>query len=60
MLLYIQRKYIIGENNQGYHDIGDPAWKCAHCDAKFWYDERIEKSQNLSGPPKFNLCCVHG
>ena len=39
-----------------YNDIGDPVWKCIHCKAMMWYDERINKDKQ-SKNPRFALCC---
>ncbi|KAH1246385.1 hypothetical protein GmHk_06G016479 [Glycine max] len=42
-----------------YNDIGDPVWKCIHCKAIIWYDERINKDKQ-SKNPRFALCCGDG
>ena len=42
-----------------YNDIGDPVWKCKHCKAMMWYDERINKDKQ-SKNPMFALCCGNG
>ena len=42
-----------------YYDIGDPVWKCKHCNAIMWYDERINKDKHPKNP-RFALCCGDG
>ncbi|CAA7062247.1 unnamed protein product [Microthlaspi erraticum] len=34
-------------------------YRCTHCDAKFWYGERINKKKR-SRNPVFTLCCMQG
>ncbi|CAA7018002.1 unnamed protein product [Microthlaspi erraticum] len=42
-----------------YNDEGDMTYRCTHCDAKFWYGERINKKKR-SRNPVFTLCCMQG
>ncbi|XP_031125169.1 uncharacterized protein LOC116027603 [Ipomoea triloba] len=42
-----------------YHDIGDPTNICEHCNAIFWFEERVNKSVR-NKTPKYSSCCGHG
>ncbi|XP_031106095.1 uncharacterized protein LOC116010718 [Ipomoea triloba] len=42
-----------------YHDIGDPTNICEHCNAIFWFEERVNKSVR-NRTPKYSSCCGHG
>lgn len=42
-----------------YWDIGDSTWKCNHCGAMIWNEERTKKDRR-SSQPTFSLCCMHG
>ncbi|GJY99326.1 ATP-dependent DNA helicase PIF1-like protein [Tanacetum coccineum] len=42
-----------------YHNIGSPSYKCAHCNATMWYEERVNKGSR-SVNPSFSLCCKEG
>ena len=38
--------------------LGDATYKCEHCGALFWFDERRPKEQKKH--PQFSLCCMRG
>ena len=40
------------------HDLGSMHQLCLHCDAKFWIDEKNQKSTRIS--PTFSVCCANG
>ncbi|KAK1395112.1 hypothetical protein POM88_014168 [Heracleum sosnowskyi] len=40
-------------------NFGPPTYKCKYCCAILWYEERIQKSHNIS-QPKFTFCCMEG
>ncbi|XP_031107327.1 uncharacterized protein LOC116012010 [Ipomoea triloba] len=40
-------------------DIGDPNNICEHCNAIYWYEERVNKAVR-SGTTKYSTCCGHG
>ena len=39
--------------------MGDATFKCLHCGALFWYEERLEKPRK-SKQPKYSICCTNG
>ncbi|XP_031131679.1 uncharacterized protein LOC116033064 [Ipomoea triloba] len=42
-----------------YMDIGDPNNICEHCNAIYWYEERVDKAVR-TGTAKYSTCCGHG
>ncbi|XP_031116779.1 uncharacterized protein LOC116020446 [Ipomoea triloba] len=42
-----------------YMDIGDPNNICEHCNAIYWFEERVNKAVR-SGTAKYSTCCGHG
>ncbi|CAI2198545.1 16632_t:CDS:2, partial [Funneliformis geosporum] len=40
------------------HDLGSMNQLCLHCVAKFWMDEKNQRSTQIS--PIFSVCCVNG
>uniref|UniRef100_A0A6N2NCP0 Uncharacterized protein n=1 Tax=Salix viminalis TaxID=40686 RepID=A0A6N2NCP0_SALVM len=47
-----------GRISYAYIDFGDKTFKCCHCMALFWVNERLTKSSQLH--PRFSLCCLGG
>jgi hypothetical protein len=41
-----------------YSDFGDKSFKCHHCGALFWNQERLANSSRAT--PLFSPCCVNG
>uniref|UniRef100_A0A6N2KNL2 Helitron helicase-like domain-containing protein n=1 Tax=Salix viminalis TaxID=40686 RepID=A0A6N2KNL2_SALVM len=41
-----------------YIDFGDKTFKCCHCKALFWLNERL--TQSTQSNPRFYLCCLSG
>ncbi|XP_056860135.1 uncharacterized protein LOC108835628 [Raphanus sativus] len=50
---------IIGIQENGYYDDGDPVWNCKYCQAYMWFGERIGKRRRSSNPV-FTMCCKNG
>ncbi|KAJ6951656.1 hypothetical protein NC653_040948 [Populus alba x Populus x berolinensis] len=48
-----KRRYLIE-----YIDFGDKTYKCSHCNALFWLQERLARSAKTN--PCFTLCCNNG
>ncbi|KAJ6987449.1 hypothetical protein NC653_020644 [Populus alba x Populus x berolinensis] len=48
-----KRRYLIE-----YIDFGDKTYKCNHCNALFWLQERLARSAKTN--PCFTLCCNNG
>ena len=42
-----------------YIDIGDSDYACEHCNATFWYGERLKGNSHKSYP-KYTKCCGRG
>jgi hypothetical protein len=40
-------------------DLGAPSFPCTHCEAHFWYEERLRRDRNTQNP-KCNVCCRGG
>jgi hypothetical protein len=40
-------------------NLGAPTFSCQHCEALFWYEERLRRGMNTQNP-KYNLCCRGG
>nr|VDC94634.1 unnamed protein product [Brassica oleracea] len=43
-----------------YVDEGNPTFKFDYCNAKMWYDERLERKKRTKKKPVFSLCCGQG
>ena len=43
-----------------YNDLGDCSERCPHCNAAFWYGERLKGHEYGSGAPAYHLCCSNG
>ncbi|XP_020985767.1 LOW QUALITY PROTEIN: uncharacterized protein LOC107461290 [Arachis duranensis] len=46
-------------HNPEYWHMGQATYECQHCNALFWYEERIGKHTNSTNP-KYTLCCRGG
>ena len=58
---YIKKRKINHSNHADSiirHDLGGMDHTCIHCGAKFWLDERDQKSSRIS--PTFAMCCASG
>jgi hypothetical protein len=40
-------------------DFGKPTFRCKHCDALLWYEERLDSNKQTRNP-KFGICCKNG
>jgi hypothetical protein len=40
-------------------DFGKPTFRCKHCDALQWYEERLDFNKQMRNP-KFGICCKNG
>jgi hypothetical protein len=40
-------------------NFGKPTWRCRHCKALLWYDERLSHNRS-SKMPSFGICCKNG
>uniref|UniRef100_A0A6N2NHP5 Uncharacterized protein n=1 Tax=Salix viminalis TaxID=40686 RepID=A0A6N2NHP5_SALVM len=47
-----------GRISYAYIDFGDKTFKCCHCMALFWVNERLAQSSQRH--PRFSLCCLGG
>ena len=42
-----------------YATLGAPSYKCSHCNAQLWHEERVNKGVT-KGTPIFSICCKKG
>ena len=52
--------FIDVDASPAYDDLGDCSERCPHCNAAFWYGERLKGHDYGSGAPAYHLCCANG
>ncbi|PWA80300.1 helitron helicase-like domain-containing protein [Artemisia annua] len=45
------------DTSPAYDDLGDCTERCRHCNAAFWYGERLKGNDYRHGSPAYHLCC---
>ncbi|XP_071704021.1 uncharacterized protein [Rutidosis leptorrhynchoides] len=55
----IKRAAMSSGSQVSYYNHGPPTFKCIHCNATMWYEERSNKPKKTANPT-FSLCCQDG